>query len=386
MIPRDAEKQLAILAKTFKAIAVTGARQVGKTTLVKSVFPDKPYVSLENPDTRNFALEDPRGFLNRYKEGVILDEVQRVPHLFSYLQEILDSSKDKGKFILTGSNNFLLQESISQSLAGRVGYLTLAPFSIGELQRVSLLPEDDDALLFKGMFPPIYDQDIQSALWCRNYIHTYVERDVRQMLAIGNLYLFERFLKILAGRNAQELNMSAIAVEAGVDGKTVQSWMSVLAAAHLVYLVKPYYRNFNKTIIKRPKVYFCDSSLVCSLLGITDASQVQTHPLRGSLFESMVMIELLKNNLNHGRGQEWYYWRTKAGHEIDAVRDSGNQTTAIEIKSSQTIHREYLSGLERWAELSSLNHNFLLYAGSEKQIRSNGIEVMNWREFIFQDK
>ncbi len=386
MIPRDAEKQLTLLAKSFKAIAVTGARQVGKTTLVKIIFPDKPYVSLENPDTRDFALEDPRGFLNRYKEGAILDEVQRAPHIFSFLQEILDSSIEKGKFILTGSNNFLLQESISQTLAGRVGYLTMTPFSIGELHRASLLPEDDDVLLFNGMFPPIYDQDIPSLLWCRNYIQTYVERDMRQMLAIGNLYRFERFLKILAGRNAQELNMSAIAVEAGIDEKTVQSWISVLRAANLVYLVKPYHRNFNKTIIKRPKVYFCDSSLVCSLLGITETSQVQTHPLRGSLFESMVMIELLKNNLNHGRGQEWYYWRTKAGHEIDAVRDNGDETTAIEIKSSQTMHREYLKGLERWAALSSLNHNFLLYAGSEKQIRSNGIQVMNWREFVLQDK
>jgi len=303
MIQRIAKDKLKDLSSKFKAVAVTGARQTGKTTLVKQVFKGKTYLSLENPDTRNFAenpdtrnfaLEDPRGFLESYPNGAILDEVQRVPHLFSYLQEILDSSKVKGLFILTGSNNFLLQQTISQSLAGRVGYINLLPFSISELKKAKLLTPDDNNLMLKGFYPPIYDQDIPPLDWCPNYIRTYIEKDVRQIKNITDLIVFERFtdlivferfIKLLAGRTGQELNNSALAVETGVDVKTIQSWIGILESSFIIYLLKPHHKNFNKTIVKRPKVYFYDTAIVCYLLGIRNTSQLNTHPLRGAIFE-----------------------------------------------------------------------------------------------------
>jgi predicted AAA+ superfamily ATPase len=252
MIQRIATKKLIDLARKFKSVAVTGARQTGKTTLVKEVFKDKPYVSLENPDTRNFALEDPRGFLSSYPKGAILDEIQRAPDLFSYLQEILDNTPKKGLFILTGSNNFLLQESISQTLAGRIGTLNLLPFSIEELENAEQLPKDDNELMIKGFYPPIYDQDIPPSDWCPNYVRNYIEKDVRQIKIITDLIVFERFIRLLAGRTGQELNNSALAVETGVDMKTVQSWISILESSFIIYLLKPHHKNFNKTIIKRP--------------------------------------------------------------------------------------------------------------------------------------
>jgi predicted AAA+ superfamily ATPase len=300
MIQRTAKDKLIQLANTFKAVAVTGARQTGKTTLVKQVFKNKPYLSLENPDIRTFAIEDPRGFLASYPDGAIFDEIQRAPQLFSYLQEILDNSTKKGLFILTGSNNFLLQQNISQSLAGRVGYLQLLPFSIEELKIATLLPDDDDELMLNGFYPPIYDQSIPPLDWCPNYIRTYIEKDVRQIKNITDLIVFERFIKLLAGRSGQELNNSALAVETGVDVKTIQSWIGILENSFIIYLLKPHFKNFNKTIVKRPKVYFYDTALVCNLLGIQQVAQLQTHPLRGAIFEGMVVTELLKKRTNIG--------------------------------------------------------------------------------------
>jgi predicted AAA+ superfamily ATPase len=248
MIQREAKKKLIDLAAKFKAVAVTGARQTGKTTLIKEVFQAKPYVSLENLDLRNFALEDPRGFLENYPNGAVLDEVQRTPNLFSYLQEILDNSNEKGLFILSGSNNFLLQQSISQSLAGRIGYINLLPFSIVELSNVNLLPNSDDELLVRGFYPPVYDQDIPVADWCPNYIRTYIEKDVRQIKNISDLIVFEKFVRLLAGRTGQELNNLSLSNEIGVDVKTVHSWIGILESSFIVYLLKPHFKNFNKII------------------------------------------------------------------------------------------------------------------------------------------
>ena len=222
--------------------------------LIKKVFKKKPYVSLENPDKRTFALEDPRGFLANYPNGAILDEIQRVPELFSYLQEILDDSKEKGFFILSGSNNFLLQQNISQTLAGRVGYLNLLPFSIAELKKGKLLATNDDELMLKGFYPPVYDQEIPVSDWCPNYIRTYIEKDVRQIKNVTDLIVFERFVKLLAGRNGQELNMSSFGIECGVDLKTIQSWIGILESSFIIYLLRPHFKNFNKTIVKRPKL------------------------------------------------------------------------------------------------------------------------------------
>lgn len=379
MIQRIAEKKISELASKFKAVAVTGARQTGKTTLVKQIFKDKPYVSLENPDNRSFALEDPRGFLANYPNGAILDEIQRTPALFSYLQEILDNTKQKGLFILTGSNNFLLQQSISQTLAGRIATIHLLPFSIEELKNGKVLPKNDDELMIKGFYPPVYDQEIDPQDWCPNYIRTYIEKDVRQIKNITDLIVFERFIKLLAGRSGQELNNSALAVETGVDVKTVQSWIGILESSFIVYLLKPHHKNFNKTIVKRPKLYFYDSALVCYLLGIRDNNHLHTHPLKGAIFEGMVITELLKKRTNAGLDINLFYWRDKTGHEVDLIIDNGKTLLPIEIKSGMTISKDYFKNIDYWTNLSGSKKAFILYSGAQHQKRSDGTEIMNWR-------
>lgn len=384
MINRIAEKRLLKLAATFKAVAVVGARQSGKTTLVKKLFKTKPYISLENLDTRNFALSDPRGFLEQFPQGAILDEVQRTPELFSYLQEILDNSKKKGMFILTGSNNFLLQETISQSLAGRVGYLSLLPFSVAELNSKKLLAKTDDEILFKGFYPPIYDQKIPASDWCANYIKTYIERDVRQIKNISDLLLFERFMRLLAGRSGQELNYSSFSIETGVDVKTIQSWIGILESSYIIYLLKPYYKNYNKTIVKRPKLYFYDTALVCSLLGIQNAKQIANYPLRGAIFETMLVTELIKQRLNAGLAINLYYWRDKTGHEVDILSEEKNSILPIEIKSGKTITTEFFKNIDYWNKLSGNKKALILYAGTQNQKRSNGFEIQNWKEYLLK--
>ncbi|MFN7676623.1 ATP-binding protein [Flavobacterium sp.] len=379
MIQREAQYKLVQLGDTFKAIAVIGPRQSGKTTLVKVTFPEKPYLSLENPDTRNFALEDPRGFLQNLPNGAILDEVQRTPLLFSYLQEILDNSNQKGLFILTGSNNFLLQESISQSLAGRVGYLNLLPFSVKELLSENLLPETDEEVMVNGFYPPIYDQRISSLDWVPNYIKTYIERDVRQIKNVSDLLIFEKFMSVLAGRTSQELNLTSISNEVGVDLKTVQSWIGILESSFIIYLLKPHFQNYNKTIVKRPKVYFYDTGLVCSFLRISTISQLENHPLKGAIFETMVVIEMVKKYTNQGINPPLFYWRDKTGHEIDLIIDKGNLLTPIEIKSSKTINSDFFKNLKYWNHLSKMNKAVLIYSGIQEQNRSDGTLITNWK-------
>jgi hypothetical protein len=379
MIQREAQYKLAQLGDTFKAIAVIGPRQSGKTTLVKETFPEKPYLSLENPDTRNFALEDPRGFLQNLPNGAILDEVQRTPLLFSYLQEILDNSNQKGLFILTGSNNFLLQESISQSLAGRVGYLNLLPFSVKELLSENLLPETDEEVMVNGFYPPIYDQRISSLDWVPNYIKTYIEGDVRQIKNVSDLLIFEKFMSVLAGRTSQELNLTSISNEVGVDLKTVQSWIGILESSFIIYLLKPHFQNYNKTIVKRPKVYFYDTGLVCSFLRISTISQLENHPLKGAIFETMVVIEMVKKYTNQGINPPLFYWRDKTGHEIDLIIDKGNLLTPIEIKSSKTINSDFFKNLKYWNHLSKMNKAVLIYSGIQEQNRSDGTLITNWK-------
>lgn len=386
MIARLAAAKLQMLAGKFKAIAVTGPRQSGKTTLVKKLFSHKPYVSLENPDTRLFAIEDPRGFLSKYKEGAIFDEVQRTPEIFSYLQEILDNNKTPGQFILTGSNNFLLQQSIAQSLAGRVAFINLLPFSIFELYPAQKEAKpDENTVIFNGLYPPVYDRDISPTDWYPNYIRTYVDRDVRQIRNITDLIVFERFMRLLAGRTGQELNLSSLAVEAGVDTKTIQSWIGVLESSFIIYLLKPHYKNFNKTIVKRPKLYFYDTGLVCSLLGITSENQLSNHPLRGGLFECFIITELVKKRTNAGLPVNLYYWRDKTGHEVDVVIDNGDILIPIEIKAGKTVNADFFKNLLYWNGLSKMQNGYLIYAGDQEQQRSNGIEVINWGSIFFRD-
>jgi predicted AAA+ superfamily ATPase len=382
MITRDAQIKLQHLSSTFKAIAIIGPRQAGKTTLAKITFPKKPYYSLENPDVRSFAIDDPRGFLMSIPNGAILDEIQNVPHLFSYLQEILDNSTEKGMFILTGSNNFLLQENISQTLAGRVAYLNLLPFTTNELVTNNMLPKTDEEILFQGFYPPIYDQKIPPSDWASNYIKTYIERDVRQIKNVTDLLTFEKFMRVLAARTGQELNLSAISNEVDVNLKTIQSWIGILENSFIIYLLKPYYQNYNKTITKRPKVYFYDTGLVSSFLRITNTSQLENHPLKGAIFETMVVIEFVKKYTNKGITPPLFYWRDKTGHEIDVIIDNTEKITPVEIKSGKTINTDFFKHLKYWNKLSKNNNSLIIYSGNQDQQRSDGTKITNWQNIF----
>jgi hypothetical protein len=379
LITRTAEKELRTLAGQFKTVAVLGPRQSGKTTLVRMAFPDKAYVSLENPDTRRFAIEDPRGFIAGYPDGAILDEIQRTPDLFSYLQQVLDENKGKGRFIITGSNNFLLQENISQSLAGRVGYLYLLPLSINELPKHKLSVNEQ---IHKGFYPAIYEQEGQTDVskYYLNYIRTYIERDVRLIRNVTDLYAFERFLRLCAGRTGQMLNMNSLAVETGVDNKTIGAWLSVLEASFVVFRLQPYHRNYNKRMVKMPKLYFYDTGVASALLGIENPDQLALHPFRGGLFENMVVVDFLKSRYNKGKPNNLYFWRDSLGTEIDLLVEQANSLLPIEIKSGQTITDDYFKSMSAWLRISGMEKGWVIYAGDEKQVRSNGITVLPLNE------
>lgn len=373
MIYREAEKELQLLSAQFKAVAVTGPRQSGKTTLVKKVFKEKAYVNLENPDLRQFAREDPRGFLSNYPDGAILDEVQRVPELFSYLQQILDEKEQNGSFILTGSNNFLLNGNISQSLAGRVGYLFLLPLDIGEINPGANM---SNQLIFKGGYPEIYQKDIDPKKYYDNYIRTYVERDVRLLKNITDLYTFERFLRLCAGRTGQLLNMSSLAADVGVDVKTIGSWLGVLEASFIAFRLYPYHENYNKRIVKMPKLYFYDTGLASALMGIEDVSQLTIHPLRGGLFENLVVVDFLKRLYNNGKQNNLYFWRDNIGNEVDLLIKKGANRYPVEIKSAQTISDEFFKGIRYWNKLTNTEGGYLVYAGDMLQKRSGEINIV----------
>jgi predicted AAA+ superfamily ATPase len=377
MILRKATVELQALATQFKAVAVVGPRQSGKTTLVRSVFSNKPYVSLENPDIRRYALEDPRGFLSDYPDGAILDEAQRAPELFSYLQQILDENPVHGLFIITGSNNFLLQESISQSLAGRVGYLYLLPLALEEIKETS---GQTNMLLFKGGYPALYNDETDPARWFANYIRTYVERDVRLLKNITDLITFERFLRLCAGRVGQLLNMSSMAVEIGIDVKTVASWISVLETSFIVFRLHPWHESFNKRVVKMPKLYFYDTGLAVALLGVENERQLVMHPFRGSLFENMIIGEFLKNRFNTGRSNNLFFWRDNVGNELDLILENGREKIPVEIKSGQTITGDYLKGIRFWNKMTGTPGGYVVYGGETSQQRSDGIRIVPYTE------
>jgi predicted AAA+ superfamily ATPase len=380
MIDRQATERLKKLASQFKSVAITGPRQSGKTTLVKRVFPEKKYVSLESIDTRVLAQTDPRGFLAQFPKGAVLDEIQQVPELFSYLQEILDNSKETGLFILTGSNNFLLQQSIGQSLAGRIAMLHLMPFHYTEVRgQLSEIPTTD--WIFKGFYPPIHDQPVEAAEWHRNYITTYIERDVRLIKNITNLNAFERFLRIVATRCSQELNLSSIGIEAGLDSKTVQSWIGILETSFIVFLLKPYHSNYKKTIIKRPKLYFIDTGIASALLGIRSEEQLDHHPLRGALFENMIVADKWKRNQHLGGFREFYYWREKNSREIDLIEEFEGQQKAIEIKAGSTATSDYWKHLSYWKTLNPDAQLEVIYTGVASQ-QIHGVRIVPWQDSL----
>ena len=378
VIRRQIQDKLAQLAEQFPVVAIVGPRQSGKTTLVKMVFKEKTYLNLEEPDTRLFAQTDPRSFLSGSESGLIIDEAQRVPDLFSYIQAIADESKTPGRFIITGSHNFLMQEKISQTLAGRVAILTLLPFSLDEI-RSEDSEEDFSNYIFRGFYPPIYDRKIEPSDWYPNYIRTYLERDVRLIKNIPDLNSFTIFVKLCAGRIGQLLNLSSLAVETGISVNTAKSWLSVLEASYIIYRLEPHFQNFNKRLVKMPKIYFYDTGLVCSLLGIESENQISTHYLVGSLFENLVLSDLMKHKMNYGLNNNFYFWRDKLGREVDCLIDSGLQKIILEIKSSKTINEDFFNGLKFYKELAKDSNNSygLIYGGEKIEERKIG-KVLPW--------
>ena len=381
MIKRQAKTALLDLAKDYPILAITGPRQAGKATLAQSTFPNKRYVSLEDLDEREFADQDPRGFLARFPDGAILDEAQRCPNLFSYLQTRVDAEKRMGLFVLTGSQQFGLMSNITQTLAGRVGLIQLLPFSLQELQATNTPISSLDDVLWRGMYPPIYDRNLAPEKWFANYVMTYIERDVRQFVEVKNLSLFQRFIKMCAARVGQLINMSSLAIDCGVSHNTIRSWLSVLEAGYVVFLLQPHHQNFGKRLVKTPKLYFYDTGLAAYLLGIRDAEHLSIHSARGSLFENLVVSELLKQRYNQGLASNLYFWRNNTGDEVDVVIEQGEQLIPMEIKSGQTFNADFLSGINKWMKIAgdaALTPQ-LVYGGSENMTR-NGVEVRSWKQ------
>jgi len=380
MIDRQLESEIRILKNEFPIIAILGPRQSGKTTLAQKVFSKYEYVSFEDYDVYEFALNDPRGFLNRYNENVIFDEIQRNPKIISYLQTHVDKMKKNGTIVITGSHNFLLMEQISQSLAGRVGITKLLPFSVNEIIEVE---NDKNELLFKGLYPRIYDQGIRPEVFYKNYIATYVEKDIRQISKVMKLDVFIKFLRILAGRTGQELNLKSIGEDCGVSHNTIQEWISILEASFIIFRLKPYHKNYNKRLVKTPKIYFTDTGLVCNLLGIRKKEELDYHFLKGHIFETFIINEVLKINYNLGERFELYYWRDNHKKEIDLIVDFGLKQYGIEIKSSETINEKYFDGLKYWRELTNIDNGnmYLIYGGEENLIR-NEMNVVSWNNIF----
>lgn len=382
LVPRLAFQAAQQRLASFPILTLTGPRQSGKTTLARQLAPELPYHSLEDPDTRAYAQEDPRGFLRQINDGAILDEVQRCPDLFSFLQGVVDADGRLGRFILTGSSQFDLMESVTQSLAGRASLMTLLPFSLAELQAVDLAPTSVDELLFQGLFPPVHVRPVDPAIWLQDYVSTYVERDVRQMLKVQDLATFQRFVQLCAGRVGQLLNVSSLANDAGVTRVTADSWLSVLQASHLLVLVRPWFSNVAKRLIKTPKLYFVDPGLAGWLMGIRQQGHLAAHPQRGALFENWVMTELWKAQTHAGQRATLHFLRDKQGQEVDAWVETGFSTyQAVEIKAGETVVSDYFKGLDYWREhLPKLEiHPWVVHGGSSRQQRTRGT-VLPWND------
>ena len=383
VINRHIYKAIREYQTKYPILALTGPRQSGKTTLLKSLFPDYRYVSLENPDARDFALKDPNGFLSEYDDQMIFDEVQQAPALFSYLQTLVDSRPDRmGGFILSGSQNFHLMERITQSLAGRVALFKLLPLDVQELKDAGLLAQDPFEQLLHGFYPALYDRKISPGVFYSNYVQTYVNRDVTQLMTVKDLRQFQNFLNLCAARAGQLLNLSALANEAGISQPTAKSWLSALESSYITFQLYPYHKNFSKRVVKTPKLYFYDTGLLAFLLKIKNRETLLTHPVKGALFENMIVAEFHKQMHHTYQNQSPWFWRDNHGDEVDLLLDQGLTLDVFEIKASETILTENFKGLAKFEQISDvpLTAKGLIYAGDHNQNRSYG-QVISWRDF-----
>lgn len=384
MIMRQMTEKLLALIQQYPVIGVVGPRQSGKTTLVRYALPNHKYVTMEDLDKRTFALEDPRRFFSSFQdaEGVIIDEIQEAPELLSYMQGIVDSDDRPGRFVVTGSQNILVGEKITQTLAGRIAILTLLPLTVQELKEADKLPQSLEPLLLTGCYPRLYTRQLSSSEWFSYYITTYVERDVRHILKITDLFAFQHFLKLCAGRVGQLINFASLANDCGIAPNTAKAWISLLQASYIIFLVQPYYKNFNKRVIKAPKMYFYDTGLCCSLLEITDPEQLVTHYMRGALFESFVMSECCKYFFNQGKNPQLYFWRDTQGNEVDGLLTKADDIVPFEIKSGMTINTSFFDGLKYWKSIAAQSkEGFVVYAGDEHMARAGGY-VLSWRDVV----
>lgn len=382
IIQREITESIKKLTTKYPVIALTGPRQSGKTTLLKQMFPEYEYLSLENPDVREFAETDTKGFLKRYSKYVIFDEAQRVPALFSYIQGIVDESGIMGQFILSGSQNFHLMQNISQSLAGRVALFRLFPFDFQELRSANLMSENYTDNLVKGFYPAIYDRNIPAKTFYSNYIQTYIQRDVSDLIAIKDLRLFQNFLALCATRAGQLLNLNALANGCGISQPTAKAWLSALENSYVVFLLYPYHENFSKRIVKTPKLYFYDTGLLCHLLKIVNAEQLLSQSIKGALFENMMITEYVKRMYHRDDIQDIWFWRDSAGHEVDLLISKHLSLDLIEFKATHTIMSGLFKGLTFFEVASGKNNlsKTLVYAGTESQKRST-VDVIPWIDF-----
>ncbi len=379
MIKRLLGSKILEAAKKMPVIAVTGPRQSGKSTLVKEIFPDYKYVNLEDIEMRKFAKDDPKGFLKNLGNRVIIDEVQNVPDLFSYIQVLVDEEKTTGRFILSGSQNLQLMESISQSLAGRVAIFNLLPFSLEELKGTTFELPNYENYMLQGFYPRIYDQGLNPTTWLLDYIQTYVERDLRQILNVSDLGTFRQFIEICAGRIGQLVNFSDIGSYIGVSYQTINKWVNVLQTSFIIHLVRPYHQNYNKRIVKTPKLYFYDTGLACALMNLRTIDDLNRHFAKGALFENFIINEIIKNHLNRQILPKHYFWNAAGVHEIDLVLDAGGKLFPIEIKSGRTINSNFFDGFKYFQPLSGATpeDSYLVYGGDEVQTRSIA-HVLGW--------
>ena len=380
MIGRDILKEARTALKQFRALCVTGPRQSGKTTLSKLLLKGKPYVNFEDPSTEAEFLSDPKGFLQKFPHGAVLDEVQRVPVIFRYIQVLLDKRTSRGQFVLTGSNNLLLYQQTSQSLAGRAGYLTLLPLSYSELKSANIPVSDVLVNILNGGYPEVRAKKLQPNRWMQSYIQTYVQRDVRQLKNISNLPAFNKLIQLCASHSGQILNRDEFAKQVGVDNKTIQSWIGILEASYIIFLLQPWHQNMNKRIIKSPKIYFHDTGLLCTLLQLKSKEGLKRHPHYGAIFENWCVAEILKNRSNQGINNGLYYFRDHLGNEIDLVIEGENGPKAVEIKASVKKDKTQLSGLKYWHKYQPGRSGMLIYQGDDSQTDIPNINYVSWKQ------